>query len=132
MDAFEKLTSNEVYKAEITKPRNYKFHKKAFALIQAGFEAWNPEEKIYKGKIVEKNIDRFRDDVTILAGYYSVVFNYKGEMQFKADSWSFSNMDDIKFEEMYSRLIDVMLAKILINYNKQDLEKQVNIILGFC
>ena len=131
-EALELLKVGAEFKAVLTQPRNYKFHRKAFALIQVAFDAWQPEAKLYKGQPVAKNLERLREDITILAGYYTVEFNWKGEPRFKADSWSFANMDETSFEKMYSKMIDVILAKILGGrWTAEDLDYQVQRVLQF-
>lgn len=130
-DLFEALKPNAEYTAVFTQTRNIKFHRKAFALIKVAFDALEFPELEHKGRKVEKNLDQFRDDVTILAGYYDVIFNYAGEMRLKAKSWSFASMDETEFEAMYSRLIDAILGKILTHYTREDLDDQVTKILNF-
>lgn len=130
-ELFEALKLNGEYTATFVQTRNIKFHRKAFALIKVAFDALDFGDKEHKGVKVQKNIDQFRDDVTILAGYYDVVFNYAGEMRLKAKSWSFASMDETEFEAMYSRMIDVILAKILTNYTRDDIDHQVERILQF-
>ena len=130
-ELFESLKPNGEYTAVFTQTRNIKFHRKAFALIKVAFDALEFPELEHKGRKVSKNLDQFRDDVTILAGFYDVVFNYRGEMRLKAKSWSFARMDETEFDAMYSRLIDVILAKILTNYTREDLDEQVDKILRF-
>ena len=130
-DLFESLKPNGEYTAVFTQTRNIKFHRKAFALIKVAFDALEFPELEHKGQQVSKNIEQFRDDVTILAGFYTVVFNYKGEMRLKAKSWSFANMDEVEFEAMYSKLIDVILGKILTNYTRADIDYQVEQVLRF-
>jgi hypothetical protein len=131
IEAMEKLKPNGEYKAELTQPRNYKFHKKVFALMHVAFDALQFTECEYQGQQVVKSFNQFRDDLTILAGSYDVVYNYKGDIRFEAKSWSFANMDEIEFQVLYSHLIDVILLKVLNNYTRDDLDNQVKIVLGF-
>ena len=131
-ESVKKLKIGGEFKAVLTQPRNYEFHKKAFALIQVAFEVWEPEAMEYKGRPVQKNIEKLRQDISILAGYYTVEFNWKGEPRFKADSWSFANMDEITFAEMYDKLINVILLKILgSRWTREDIDYQVERVLRF-
>ena len=117
---------------EASFPRNPKFHRKFFALLQVGFEAWEPGfEATHKGEPVGKDFDRFRKDVTILAGFYTPTFALDGTLELEAKSISFANMDDAEFERVYSAVVDVLLAKVLKNYTRDDLEQAVERILGF-
>jgi hypothetical protein len=131
-EAMEEMKPNGVYKAVLTQPRSYPFHKRFFSLLQVAFEAWEISSVEHKGRVVEKNFDRFRKDITILCGYYETVFNIKGEMRLEAKSISFANMEQGEFEKLYSRAIDVILKEVLSNYTAEDLDSQVNKILGFC
>ena len=83
-------------------------------LFNYGFDYWaeSAEPKVYKGQPVQPNFDRFRKDITILAGYYHPVFNIKGEIRMEADSISYAAMDETRFEQLYSKVIDVLLKKV--------------------
>jgi hypothetical protein len=132
-DAMENLKPNGEYKAVFTQPRNAKFHKKAFVLANIGFEAWEPPaDKEYNGKPILKNFDSFREQLTIRAGFYDVVWTIDGKMKLIAHSWSWASTEQTKFEEMYSQFINVILSDIMTNYTRADLDAQVNKILGFC
>ena len=91
-----------------------------------------PDNTEYKGVKIEKNLDRFRRDLLIMAGYGYPVVNIKGDVRFEAKSMSFGSMDQEEFETLYNRVIDVILSKVLSNYTRDDIDKQVNRILGFC
>ena len=110
------------YKAVITKPRNIKFHRKFFALLNFAFEQWDPDSLYYKNQPVQKNLDRFRKDITILAGYGNPVINLKEDVRIEAKSISFASMDEVEFDELYNQVINVILDKILTNYTRDDLD----------
>ncbi|KJV08018.1 DUF1367 family protein [Methylocucumis oryzae] len=131
IEVIEKIKAGSVVKAEITQPRNWKFHKKFFALVNVAFEAWDMPGVEYKGMQVNKNRDRFRKDLIILAGYGHPVVNLRGEVRYEAKSISFGSMDELEFEELYSRVVDVVLAKVLMHYSRSDLDEQVNRVLSF-
>ena len=67
----------------------------------------------HKGVTIQPSFDRFRRDLTIMAGYYKVVVNFKYETRLEADSLAFSSMSEETFEELYSQTINVVLQKIL-------------------
>lgn len=128
------LEPGEIAQIEATIPRNPKFHRKFFALLQVGFDAWDGGRvrKTYKGRPVAKNFERFRKDVLILAGFYDQTFDLRGCMVLEAKSISFANMDDDAFEKVYSSVADVLLEKVLTNYaGRSELDAVVNEILGF-
>jgi hypothetical protein len=125
------IKQGEIVSAEIKRLRNYRFLKKYFALMNYAFGVWEPECLEYKGKQVGKSFKQFRKDITILAGYYTLTENVKGEVRAEADSISFGKMDDDKFETLYSKTIDVLLRLIFKNYTREDVDKVVDNIIGF-
>lgn len=131
MDALQKFAPNSVLQCEVKCPRNLGFHRKFFALLDVAFEAWECPALEYKGQPIVKNRERFRKDLTILAGFGYPVVNLNGEVRYEAQSISFAKMDGAEFEALYSRVIDVVLAKVLTHYTREELERVVNKILGF-
>ena len=112
-------------------PGTYKFHRKFFALLDVAFDAWEPSPVEYKGQVIEKNRQRFRKDLIILAGFGEPIFNIKGEVRYEAKSISFAKMNSEDFESLYSKVIDVILRRILTNYTRDDLDQIVQKVLNF-
>jgi hypothetical protein len=102
-DAFKKLKPDETYQAEITLPRNIKFHRKFFSLIKM----------IYANQEIYKNMDRLRKDLLKSAGYYDEWADFHGEIHREAKSISFASMDQEEFDQMYNRILD----EIVFNFN---------------
>ena len=115
--------------------RNYLFLKKAMALIKLAFEFHSEtldKGVTYRGMLVKPNIDRFREDMTILAGYYTATFCITGDVKLRAQSWSYANMEEHEFERLYSALIDVVLSKVYQGrHSEAQLRKMVDTVLGF-
>ena len=65
VEALRTVAVGDVIDVAWKRPRNYKFHKKFFAMLKVGFDAWEPPELEYRGLPVEKNFERFREDVII-------------------------------------------------------------------
>jgi len=116
---------------EFKQVRNYNFLKKYMALMNIGFDAFEPSAAEYNGHPVEKNFDRFRHDITILAGYFTFTADINGDPKAIAKSISFGNMTEEEFGELYSKTIDVLLRKVLTNYSKDDLDSVVEQIVRF-
>lgn len=116
------LEPGEFAQIEFVIPRNPRFHRKFFALLKVGFDAWdfNDSHKMHDGKPITKNFEAFREDVLILAGFYEQTFDIHGNMKLKAKSISFSAMDDHEFEAVYSAVADVLLAHVLTAYSSRD------------
>lgn len=130
--ALEKLHVGDLIHGDFKKARNYAFHKKFFALLKVGYEAWEVGEgrRSNKHGPIEKNYERFRADVTILAGYYTQHFRLDGSVIVEAKSISFANMGEEEFAQVYSKVADVLLQKVLRNYTREDLDEVVDKILG--
>lgn len=121
----------EVIRVKATRMRNWKFHKKFFSLLEVGFDAWEPPQGSHEGLPTQKNFVRFRKDVIIATGRYTVTTTIDGDVRLEADSISFANMDDLEFERLYSDAANVLLQKVLTNYTRDDLDDVVQKVLGF-
>jgi len=117
--------------ATVKRHRNPGFHRKFFALLNVAFDAWEPTAATYKGQVVGKNFDQFRNDVTVLAGHYEMAVNLRGETRLTAKSISFASMGQDEFDTLYSAVVNVILARILTNYTRDDLDGVVERILQF-
>lgn len=108
----------DVLRAEVSKPRNGGLHRKAFVLLG---KVWPHTE--YPTK------ESLRKAMTIGAGFTEEVINpMNGEVSWAPRSWEFNQMDDLEFQELYSRLIDVAL-KIVPGSKRNDWEQAVNEIV---
>ena len=96
-DKVAKLRPDTTYKVVITQPRNVGFHRRFFALLNLAFA--NQDSFI--------NFDEMRAWLTMKAGFYKRVQTPTGEM-FQPESISFASMDDIEFNEVYKRVMDVI------------------------
>jgi len=56
--------------------------------------------------------DRFRKDLTILAGFYVQTVRLNGEIRTEAQSLAFASMDQEKFERVYSALINAAIKHV--------------------
>lgn len=115
------------------KPRNPRFHCKFFALLNTLYEQWEPVETEYKGVMAQKSFDKFREELTILAGYYNVVSSLKGETKVEAKSVSFGSMDELEFEKLYMAVHEIGMQKILNQkgWTDKDLNEAVDRLMGF-
>lgn len=130
-DKCKRFKVGSTVRAEMSAPRNGKFHRKFFAMLDIGFDAFDPPESEHKGLPVQKNRERFRKDCIIAAGFYDAVANLNGEVRAEAHSISFANMDDDDFEKVYSAVANVLLQKVLRNYTRADLDEIVERVMGF-
>ena len=126
-----KLKADEGITVKYSKKRNIGFHRKYFALLNLGFEAWEPEPVEHGGQVAEKNFDKFRKDIAILSGHSDLVISIKGEARVEAKSISFGNMEQDDFEDLYSKTIDILLKRTLLHYTEQEVRDVVDRILSF-
>ena len=114
----KKLRIGEVYKAVITRPRNLGFHRKFFALIKIGHQSTT-------NFIDETPLKVYRKWVIIKAGFYETYHTKKGIM-IEAESIAFGSMNEDEFQEVYNKVIDVIIKDIAVD--KKTIEDQ---LLGF-
>ena len=114
LEIAKKIKVNSFYEFDFKKPRNYEFHKKFFALINLSFH----NQDTYN------NLDDMREDLIIDAGFYRTTENKHGGTVKKALSISFASMDDIEFNNLYSRVADVIVKWLGIE--KQDIIDNIN------
>jgi hypothetical protein len=125
------MEPGECLRMDAVVPRNGPFHRKFFAMLDIGFDAWEPRRKKYRGLPVQKNRERFRKDTLIAAGFYDIVATASGGVKHEARSMSFSNMDDLEFERVYTAVADVLLQGVLTRYTRADLDVVVEKLMRF-
>lgn len=122
-------------RVDVTVVRNGQFHRKWMALAQVAYDLWTEtvEPVEYRGQKVQPVFDKFRKELTILAGYWHPVFNIDGTFKVEADSISYANMSQETFEALYSKTIDAILAKVLPRHglSRQALDHHVDRVLEF-
>lgn len=131
-DWAQKIKSGEVINAEFKKVRNYQFLKKYFALLTVGFENWEPGIIDSRHGVPEKNFDQYREDVTILAGYYYATIRLDGTTRVRAKSISFAYMEEEEFSKLYNATINVLLKYVYKStITGAELENIVNAYMSF-
>jgi hypothetical protein len=114
LEIAKKIKVNSMYEFEYKKPRNYMFHKKFFAIVNLA----------YHNQDTYNNIDDMREDLIIDAGFYYNTKTMHNETTKKALSISFAKMEEIEFNELYSRVADVIVKWLGID--KQDIIDNIN------
>lgn len=135
-DVVSKWKLGQGVRVKANRMRDLMRHRKFFAMLNLGFESWEPTQPEkhadgYRGEPIQKNFERFRKDVMILAGFYEPVYSMKGEVRLEAKSIAFGNMDQDEFEDVYTKVCDVLLQKVLRNYTRDDLDRVVEEMLRF-
>jgi hypothetical protein len=110
----KKFRLGSLARLDVVQMRNGAFFRKWWALVKLGYDYFTDtcEMQEYKGHPIKPEFDRFRKDVTILAGFYRPVWNVNGEMRIEAESLAWANMTEERFEKLYSATIDVLLKKV--------------------
>jgi hypothetical protein len=109
----QKLKVGSGLKGEFKRQRNPRFHRKVMALFQLAYDIWDAPVLEYRGQPVAKEFNRFRKDLTILAGHYEAATNLRGEVRLEAKSLSFGAMDDEEFAKVYASILNVVWERVL-------------------
>jgi len=111
-DEKRKLKLGNDYIVEVTNPRNIGHHRKFFALLNVGHENTD----------LDMPFDTYRKYILMKAGYFKSYNTDKGVF-YDAESISFANMPQDKFEEVYSRVLDKIIADL--KCTSEEIEKQL-------
>jgi len=112
---YNKIKFGNHVHADFKEYRNPAFHRKYFALLNIGFDNWEPGEINSKYGTPEKNFERFRKDIAILAGYFDLVIRLDKTSRIEARSISFAKMQQGEFEDLYSKTIDILIKNVYKN-----------------
>ena len=99
-------------KGILTIPRNLKFHKKFFALMNFCFD----NQEFYS------SVEILRSILTMKAGFYEEVKTLKGVVYWPA-SISFDSMDDVEFSDFYSKVVDQVIK--MIGVTSEEIEREL-------
>lgn len=128
----EALANNpHVFKARLSQSRMHKFHNKVLVLFRYLFNLWEPGADMVDGVPVRKDFDSFREHLTIRAGYFEQVFKPEGGFEIKAKSISWGAMENLEFEQLYSRIIDIGLGLVgdMKHLSHKEVERAVDSVL---
>lgn len=133
-DRLKKIKEGKLAMCDVVTPRNQRFLGKFFSLLTFAFQYWEPAHEEIDGMVAQKEYERFRKDVIILAGYRHVVVNIKGEVRYEADSIAFGSMDEETFEKLYKSAFNVLWEMVLSkvpNMTKQEADSAINEMLSY-
>jgi len=131
VEFLEAVKLGGIIHGNFSKMRNAAFHRKFFAMLNVGYESFEPDLSPTQWGVPQKNIEMFREHVLCLAGFGDLVIDLNGRSRMKAQSISFSSMDQAQFERVYSKVADVILEKVLTSYTRKDLDNVVSIMMEF-
>ena len=126
-DKFDRMKIGNTYRGKFEEPRNSKFFRKWWKMIQFAYDHFEPSEltgKRFEGITPEKNLERFRKDVTILAGHYKQSIRLNGECLVEAKSIAWAKMSEEQFGEFYKASFNVIWDRVFIKIycNEKELE----------
>ena len=113
-DNIKKIKPLKVVKCNITQPRNVKFHRKFFALINL----------VYNNQEHYNNLDHLRKDLTIASGYYEQRTGLNGLLITEAKSISFTKMTEIEFSELYTKFLNTI--ETYFKFDKQSVKDEID------
>lgn len=117
--------SGQYFVCDLRTPRNYEFHKKFFALLNIAFPYWNPDSITNQYGEVERSFDQFREDITILSGYFEQTFRVDGSVRVRAKSISFSAMDNEDFSVFYNKAVSAVIKHVLIGWTIEQVDEAI-------
>lgn len=129
---FAKVKPGARVVANVSVPRNPKFHKRFFAMLNAAYANWDGPQVVTPNGLLRCSYETFREEVTIQAGYYFLDLNTRGELVPKAKSIKWLKMDEVEFHALYSAVVDVILAQFLTGWTGEDMDRAAeNFVLNF-
>lgn len=111
----------ETVRCTIRRARNGMHHRKMFALLQIVLD--NSDQYA--------NIDDLLVEIKLQVGHYREHVTLNGELVLVPKSIAFSAMDQDTFDVFYRRVVDVVINKLLIGLDENELERQVSELAGF-
>ena len=121
-DLKQRLRVGSTVRCRVSLPRNYRFHKKFFALVRLTFDNL-PLPLVERWNVRSENdmLRRFKRDL----GYYSSTVNDLGEREIEYRSISFAAMDEQEFERLYDDCVNLVIHQYIPGINRQDLLVEV-------
>lgn len=121
-DLKQRLRIGSTVRCRVSQLRNYKFHKKFFALVRLTYdnlplplvERWNIHS-------TDDMLRRFKRDL----GYFTSSVNELGEREIEYSSISFAAMDEEEFERFYNGSVNLVLDKYIRGLEREDLEEEI-------
>ena len=112
-----KLKVGQIYKATVKLNRNYRLHRKYFALINCAWAYQNERQTaFFKG-----SVEIFRKTMEMAAGHCERVYSIEHkEWRDVPKSIAFDKMDEFEFRDLYERVKDVLFATALRGVSEEE------------
>lgn len=117
-----KLKVGQIYKATIKLNRNYRLHRKYFALINCAWAYQNERQTaFFKG-----SVEIFRKTMEMAAGHCERVYSIEHkEWRDIPKSIAFDKMDEAEFRDLYERVKDVLFATALRGVSEEEFNNEL-------
>src|SRR5690625_4308292 len=116
-----KLKIGEVYQVSVKLARNYRFHKKYFALINLAWEYLNEKQTE-----MFKTMDVFRKTIEVSSGHCERIYSIRKKEWFDIPkSISFDKMSEDEFSELYSSVLDTLLKMVFFDMDEKQVENEL-------
>lgn len=121
-ELMKRFKDGEVVKLRATKPRNYEFLKKYWALVKITYDNL-PEPLMEKWNInsIEAMHKRFKYDL----GYFTSTIGDKKERILEYISISFAAMEECDFQNFYNECVRLICRKYIRGLERHDLEEMI-------
>lgn len=100
----------DILQAKALDQRNVQHHRKFFALIRVVYD--NMPEQFDSHFPTQ---DDLRHELIKRAGFYKEYIDLKGKKQYRAESISFDSMGQKRFDDLYNRVLDVVVQWFLFD-----------------
>lgn len=115
------LKNNEQYEIEIKRQRNPAFHRKVFAFFAFCYDCWSGAHTEWEFQDPDAQFDTFRKNLTVLAGFRVVTYTLDGRFRVEAESLSYANMEQDRFEKVYKALINAAIKHVFNNTRDENI-----------
>jgi hypothetical protein len=109
-----KFKRDEIYRADVVKPRSYQHHKLCMALLNLTYQ--NQERYT--------NFEIFRKAVALAAGHCEVIPTIDGELLTIPGSLSYDALDEVEFTQVMAAMMTVCCG--ILGMNAPELEAEVS------
>ena len=117
--------------ASVRVPRNARFHRKFFAMLNVAYSNHEWPEVDTQWGAARCSFEAFREYVTIKAGHWEIGLTAKGEPRARPKSIAWANMEEAEFSQLYSDVLDVILREFLAGWTEGDMSRAVDAMMGF-
>ncbi|WP_142417457.1 DUF1367 family protein [Citrobacter braakii] len=123
LERLQRFKNGETYVAEIKLTRNPAFHRKVMAFFGFCFAHWCANRAGLEHMDEHSQFDRFRKDLTILAGFYVQTVRLNGEVRTEAQSLAYASMDDEEFGRCFSAIFNAALKHVFKNADQETIDR---------